>query len=63
MSGILGVTFDRRKGKWAAQIGINGKNILVGRFDTPEKAGEAYLEAKASIHGFSRRIITGRSID
>jgi len=31
-SGILGVTFDKERNKWSAQIKVNGKNINLGRF-------------------------------
>lgn len=55
-SGILGVTFDRSKGKWVAQIRHGGKNKLIGRFETAERAGQAYMEAKRALHPFSSRI-------
>jgi hypothetical protein len=40
-----GATFDKRTGKWKSQIFLNGKNVYLGRFDTPEDAHEAYLHA------------------
>lgn len=47
--GLLGVTWNR--GKWTAQISIPGigkKNL--GRFDDPNNAHSAYLEAKRKYH-------------
>lgn len=35
-------------GKWRAQIRIRGKNRHIGVFDSPEKASQAYLAARAS---------------
>lgn len=47
-SGFLGVRKDRNR--WAAQIQLNGKNLHVGMFDTPEEAHAAYLAKKREIH-------------
>ena len=41
-SGYKGVTFCKKTGRWKAQIGINYKNVNIGRFDTPELAALAY---------------------
>lgn len=49
-SGIIGVTKHVRKGKWRADIGINGKNMYLGLFDTAEEARQAYLAAKRKYH-------------
>jgi len=43
-TGYRGVSKNR--GKYQAQIRIDGKRIMLGRFDTPEEASEVY-EAKA----------------
>lgn len=40
-----GVTFCKSTGRWKAQIGIDYKNISIGRFDTIEQAALAYNEA------------------
>ncbi|MDP1686901.1 HNH endonuclease [Hydrogenophaga sp.] len=48
-SKLLGVT-RRRAGKWQARLMIDGKNLCVGTFDTPEAAHEAYLAAKRTHH-------------
>jgi len=47
-SGYLGVTSSR--GRWEARIMTNGKNIYLGRFDTPEEAHQVYLAAKRNLH-------------
>lgn len=48
--GMLGVSPSR--GRWKAQIKVDGKNKFIGRFDTPEAAHTAYLEAKVRLHPF-----------
>lgn len=47
-SGYRGVTFDKANNKWMAQITVDNKNIKLGRFDKPELAYAAYLEAVKS---------------
>jgi hypothetical protein len=47
-SGYLGVA--RNRGKWRARIGLNGTNINLGIFTTPEAAHEAYVSAKRELH-------------
>jgi hypothetical protein len=42
-TGYMGVSFERRTGKYVAQIKINKKHIWLGRHDTPELAYEAYM--------------------
>ena len=51
-SGILGVSWNKRRGKWRAQIVVNGRNIALGHHDTPEAAEAAYRAAKAEHHPF-----------
>lgn len=48
--GFLGVSYDRFRNKFKAQIRVNEKNICLGRFDTAELAHEAYLSAKRQHH-------------
>lgn len=51
--GVLGVikTDEKwRKSKYKAVIGLNGKNIYLGRFLTPELAHAAYVKAKRKLH-------------
>lgn len=46
--GIFGVNVSR--GRYLAQIQVNGKKIALGRFSTPEEAHATYLEAKRKYH-------------
>lgn len=46
-----GVDYMPKKRKWRARIGINGRNIYLGLFDTPEDAHAAYVEASQRLHG------------
>lgn len=49
-SGYLGVCKHPNKGKWVAMIGHNGCSTYLGIFDAPEKAAQAYLDAKRILH-------------
>ena len=42
---ITGSRFHKGSGKWGSSIVINGKNIYLGFFDSPEEASVAYMEA------------------
>lgn len=53
-SGFKGVIAFR--GRWRADIGINGKIKYLGTFDTPEIAGAAYAAAKRTLHPFSPEV-------
>jgi hypothetical protein len=50
-SGYKGASRCRRSGKWLAHIGINGKIIFLGRFETPQEAHAAYLKAARKLFG------------
>ena len=51
ISGLLGVSFAKDTGRWAAQIQVQGKNKNLGRrFPTAEAAHAAYLQAKRQLH-------------
>lgn len=52
-SGLQGVTWHRRMGKWAASIRLNYKGIHLGYFDDKFEAYAAYLAAKAKHHPFA----------
>jgi hypothetical protein len=47
-SGVLGV-FPLR-GKWRAQVHLNGRSYWAGSHETREAAHEAYLELKRKLH-------------
>ena len=49
-AGFLGVS--PHEGKFQAQIKVDGKKMHIGRFNTPEEAHAAYLEAKRRLHPF-----------
>lgn len=49
-SGYKGVSWNKRDRRWHARIGIEGKNIFLGGFHSPEKAHQAYCEAAARLH-------------
>jgi len=50
-SGFKGVSFDRSRNKWAAEIQTNGHRVRLGRFPTREAAAAAYAEAAKKYHG------------
>lgn len=45
-----GYTLEKSTGKYYAQIKLHGEHHFLGRFDTPEEATTAYLEAKKRLH-------------
>lgn len=49
-SGVLGVTLDKRSGKFVARICIDGKMRHIGCFAALEEAHEAYLQMKRKHH-------------
>jgi hypothetical protein len=48
-TGILGA-HKTQSGRFRAKITLNGLQMIVGTFDTPEEAHSAYLEAKRQLH-------------
>lgn len=50
-SGYIGVVWDKARGKWRAQIRINGVKKNLGRFDELSKAIETYNAAAVSAFG------------
>lgn len=49
-SGLLGVYQCKTTGRWRSSIRARGQVYRLGRFDTPEEAHQAYLEAKRKLH-------------
>lgn len=50
-SGVIGVSFNRRRNKWVAQIMYNKKHIHLGCFNTKEEAAEARRQAEIKYFG------------
>ena len=48
-SGYMGVSKYKSR-SWRARIMLNGKDICLGHYDTPELASEAYQAAKLKYH-------------
>lgn len=55
-SGYKGVKLDKRTGKWAARIGINGTQKWLGYYDKPTEAYAAYCEAAREYYGEFARL-------
>lgn len=51
LSGVLGVSYDKARGKYFACINANGKSISLGRFDSIEGASAARKRANEK-YGF-----------
>ena len=49
-SGVVGVSWDKSRDKWFAEIIVQGKRHFLGRFDTLEDAKVARDEAKKKYH-------------
>jgi len=54
--GIRGVGIDKERGKYRAQIMKNGKNHMLGRFDTLEEARAARNRAVVDMYGEFARL-------
>ena len=48
--GLLGVSLHKRVNRYRARIMTEGRRIMLGYFDCPKEAHEAYLKAKRSLH-------------
>ncbi|OMD19964.1 hypothetical protein BJP48_31535 [Paenibacillus odorifer] len=53
-SGIRGVSWDKRAGKWNASLGINGKSLSLGRYRKKEDAEKAVKKGRAQYMPFSK---------
>jgi len=49
-SKYVGVTFDKRTGRWIAQISVKGLQRTLGRYPTELEAHEVYKKAKGIKH-------------
>jgi hypothetical protein len=49
-TGLLGVTFNKARGKFQAQISASGRRLYLGLHDTAEEAHSAYVRAKRALH-------------
>lgn len=49
-SGVKGVVYDKRDGKWAAYIRVNNRGYNLGRYATIEEARAAYISGAARLH-------------
>lgn len=50
-SGVKGARFEKRSGKWIAEIRVNNRKIWLGLHNTLEEAGRAYREGVRKYHG------------
>lgn len=50
-SGVKGVSYESRKGKWLARGKQNNRSIFIGYFDTLEEAAEARQTFEKQHHG------------
>lgn len=55
-SRFKGVYWNKGKGKWQAQISLNGTRTSLGRYDTEEQAAAAYDEAATTHFGEFARL-------
>lgn len=49
-TGLKGVS-PMRSGRWRARIAVDGKQLALGAYDSPEAAHQAYREASQKLHG------------
>lgn len=50
-SGYKGVSWDKRRRKYTAVCGVDGKNHYLGSFNDPESAYKAYCDVASQHHG------------
>jgi hypothetical protein len=50
---ILGVSYEKRRKCWRATICVDGKQVYLGQFKTPEEAGDARKDANLK-YGFHK---------
>lgn len=49
-SGLIGVHWSPRQGKWRANISAKGTIYRLGSFEDKESAHKAYMDAKSKLH-------------
>lgn len=49
-TGLKGVS-PMRSGRWRARIAVDGKQMALGAYDSPEAAHQAYRDASEKLHG------------
>jgi hypothetical protein len=54
-SGVTGVTWDKRRGKWQAQLKLNGKHKFLGYYLNIQDAAQARKEGEKKYFGKFRR--------
>ena len=50
-SGVVGVWYDQKTNKWAAEIQAYGKKYRLGRYQTIDEAADVRREAENILHG------------
>lgn len=50
-SGLKGVRFETKRGKWSARITADNKVVFLGRFPDADSAHQAYCAAAERLHG------------
>ena len=55
-SGFKGVFWEKSRGKWRAEIKVNKKGVVLGRFATREAAHAAYCTAAKNFFGEFMRV-------
>jgi len=50
-SGYIGVSWEKQKRKWEANIKVNRKKIFLGYYNDPKKAAKAHNLAACKYHG------------
>jgi DNA-binding protein H-NS len=50
-SGFKGVSWNAGWAKWVARVSVDGKQSLIGGYDTPQAADAAYRAAAKHLHG------------
>lgn len=63
LSGFMGVTWNKTAKAWSARLGLNGKKVFLGYFNTPEEAANAYNKAKTQHFGEFARLAEVESAD